>query len=908
MAIKVRRGLDIDRLTVILDEGEVAYTTDTKMFYVGDGVTLGGTEIGPIAGSFVPTTRTLTINGTSYDLSANRTWSVGTVTSISGTGTVSGLTLSGSVSSSGSLTLGGALTLTSLQVTSALGFTPYSAANPSGYISSITGLNISSLTNDSGYITSSALSGYLTIASAAATYQPIGSYLTTISGLNISLLTNDSGYITSSALTGYLTSASAASTYYPLTNPSGYITSSALSGYLTSATAASTYYPLTNPSSYISGITGGMVTTALGYTPYDDTNPAGYTTNLGTVTNVTGTSPISVATGTSTPVVSISQATTSVSGYLSSTDWNTFNGKQAALGFTPYNATNPAGYITSTALAPYLPISTAASTYQPIGAYLTSISGLNISLLTNDSGYITTAALSGYLTSATAASTYFPIPTGTGTQYITGTGALATFPTVGTWGALNYPAWATGSPFVKMTSAGTFALDTNTYLTSLSGAALLSQTSPQTIGNTTDRLAKLWATDITVTNPITGSVTGNAGTVTNATLTTGLTVNTGTVTLTGNASNNSVLTLGAGASSVSGTNTGDNAVNSNYSSDYRAANFVAGTNYLSPTGSAAGLTSFPTLNQNTTGNAASVTGLTLTTNLTNNGGAGVLTWPAAGATLTVPTGGGTLGTAAFTASSAYQPTNTNLTSVAGLSYVSPSFVKMTTAGTFALDTNTYLSSITSLDVTTALTYTPVNKAGDTMTGLLQFSGTTHAGLKLLSLTTVQRAALTPVAGMMVFDTDLATTCTYNGTNWEYTIKKIATLTTTAVITAANITGLGFAVEANSTYEIDGYYLAGCSGVGGVKFTVTVPASTTFDALFDSVAATVATSVKARTASSGSLTATASITAVAQGGVIVKGFIKVGVTAGTVQMQFASGTAAQTSTLYATSFCKLSKIA
>lgn len=53
--------------------------------------------------------------------------------------------------------------------------------------------------------------------------------------------TNPNGYITSSALSGYLTSAAAASTYYPLTNPSSYITSSALSPYLTSATAASTY-------------------------------------------------------------------------------------------------------------------------------------------------------------------------------------------------------------------------------------------------------------------------------------------------------------------------------------------------------------------------------------------------------------------------------------------------------------------------------------------------------------------------------------------------------------------------------------------------------------------------------------------------------------------------------------------
>lgn len=51
----------------------------------------------------------------------------------------------------------------------------------------------------------------------------------------------------------------------------------------------------------------------------------------GTVTSVSGTAPISVATGTTTPAISISQATTSTNGYLSSTDWNTFNGKQAAL-------------------------------------------------------------------------------------------------------------------------------------------------------------------------------------------------------------------------------------------------------------------------------------------------------------------------------------------------------------------------------------------------------------------------------------------------------------------------------------------------------------------------------------------------------------------------------------------------
>lgn len=54
--------------------------------------------------------------------------------------------------------------------------------------------------------------------------------------------------------------------------------------------------------------------------------------------------------------------------------------------------------------------------------------------------------------------------------------------------------------------------------------------------------------------------------------------------------------------------------------------------------------------------------------------------------------GGTLGTAAYTASSAYQATSSWLTSIIGLTYVSASFVKMTAANTFTLDTNTYVVS------------------------------------------------------------------------------------------------------------------------------------------------------------------------------------------------------------------------
>lgn len=51
---------------------------------------------------------------------------------------------------------------------------------------------------------------------------------------------------------------------------------------------------------------------------------------IGTVTSVTGTAPVSVATGTTTPVISMAAANTSTNGYLTSTDWNTFNNKLSA--------------------------------------------------------------------------------------------------------------------------------------------------------------------------------------------------------------------------------------------------------------------------------------------------------------------------------------------------------------------------------------------------------------------------------------------------------------------------------------------------------------------------------------------------------------------------------------------------
>src|ERR1035437_5803350 len=59
----------------------------------------------------------------------------------------------------------------------------------------------------------------------------------------------------------------------------------------------------------------------------------------GGVSSVTASAPLA-SSGGATPNISISQANGSTDGFLSSVDWNTFNSKQAALGFTPENISN----------------------------------------------------------------------------------------------------------------------------------------------------------------------------------------------------------------------------------------------------------------------------------------------------------------------------------------------------------------------------------------------------------------------------------------------------------------------------------------------------------------------------------------------------------------------------------------
>lgn len=96
-------------------------------------------------------------------------------------------------------------------------------------------------------------------------------------------------------------------------------------------------------------ITSNNVTTALGFTPYNATNPSGYTTNTGTVTGVTGTAPV-VSSGGTAPAISMAAASSGVDGYMTGAYATKLDGiASGATNVTNTNQlTNGAGYTTNT--------------------------------------------------------------------------------------------------------------------------------------------------------------------------------------------------------------------------------------------------------------------------------------------------------------------------------------------------------------------------------------------------------------------------------------------------------------------------------------------------------------------------------------------------------------------------------
>jgi hypothetical protein len=87
MALKIRKGTDLERVGITPAPGELIFTTDEKQLFVGDGSTLGGVFIGPASSS------TLALGG-ALDLNNN---------DIIGTGNIN---ITGTITATGSINLG----------------------------------------------------------------------------------------------------------------------------------------------------------------------------------------------------------------------------------------------------------------------------------------------------------------------------------------------------------------------------------------------------------------------------------------------------------------------------------------------------------------------------------------------------------------------------------------------------------------------------------------------------------------------------------------------------------------------------------------------------------------------------------------------------------------------------------
>lgn len=118
-------------------------------------------------------------------------------------------------------------------------------------------------------------------------------------------------------------------------------TANASTDVTTNITVPTKVSDLTNDSGFITGITSSDVTTALGYTPYNSTNPSGYQANVIETVKVNNTAltPSSKAVNITVPT-KVSDLTND-SGFISGI---TSSDVTTALGYTPYNSSNPSGY------------------------------------------------------------------------------------------------------------------------------------------------------------------------------------------------------------------------------------------------------------------------------------------------------------------------------------------------------------------------------------------------------------------------------------------------------------------------------------------------------------------------------------------------------------------------------------
>jgi hypothetical protein len=120
---------------------------------------------------------------------------------------------------------------------------------------------------------------------------------------------------------------------------------------------------------------------------------------------------------------------------------------------------------------------------------------------------------------------------------------------------------------------------------------------------------------------------------------------------------------------------------------------------------------------------------------------------------------------------------------------------ISSGGVFSFNTRTGAVTLTSSDVTTALNYTPINKAGDTFTGaVLLYTGELSAASSVYNTVTLVGNLGSPWAGKTYFG---------DGSGWKYAFSRRSASVDTDVLTIqdnGNITSLGSISATTGTFS------------------------------------------------------------------------------------------------------------
>lgn len=382
---------------------------------------------------YVPNTRTLTINGTFFDLSANRSWSVGTVTSVG-------------------LTMPAAFTVTNSPIASSGDIAVTGAGITSQYVRGDGSLGNFPSVSGGGASVNYYLNG--SVASGVAGYEQMSK--TAVIGIGTDFSTSSDGYI-ASFLTDTLdpgqlsipggnwifrcyfdVSSSGGTPYFyvelykydgsftllasSVLNPE-YITGGTTIDLYTTALAVPTTALLTTDRlairiyTNVSGRTITLHTEDSNLCEVSTTFSTGITALNGLTDQVqyfaTGTtgSDFNISSSTDTHTFNLPTASATNRGALSSTDWSTFNGKGDVFG--PASAVNnnfAAFDLTTGKLIKDSGYN--SSSFQPAGTYVTSVSGTT-NRITSTGGVTPVIDISAAYVGQTSITTLGTIATGT---------------------------------------------------------------------------------------------------------------------------------------------------------------------------------------------------------------------------------------------------------------------------------------------------------------------------------------------------------------------------------------------------------------------------------------------------------------------------------------------------------------